>query len=178
MILDNYNLMQNANVKMVTKKLPGIEFFCTEIAWPSVNIGSIAMPTHMGKHYEPGVGLEFGQLTVDFIVDEDMNNYFSVYSWMRECSIPSAEPSAPYPYANGAFFPFSDVVLMVLDNNMNGKYGVTFVNAFPVSLGSVQFGTDIDQPIPARCSVSFQFDYMQRAGELTYNNPVIGANKT
>lgn len=173
MILDNYNLMQNVNVKMVTKKLPGIEFFCTEIAWPSVSIGDIAMPTHMGNHYEPGVGLDFTPLTLDFIVDEDMKNYFSVFTWMRECAIPSAEPSAPYKYANGAFFPFSDVVLMVLDNNMNAKYSVSFANAFPTDLGSIQFSTDIDQPVPARCSVTFRFDYMQREGEKTYDKPPV-----
>jgi hypothetical protein len=169
MTQQNFNLQQNVNFKLVTSKIPGVEFFCTNLNWPSVSIGSIEMPTHMGNHYEPGVGLQFTPLVVDFIVDEDMSNYFSVYNWMRECSIPSAEPSAPYKYPNGSFFPFADVAVTVLDNNLNGKYTVSFVNAFPIDLGTLQFSSDIDQPVPTRCSVTLQFDYFQREGTQTYS---------
>ena len=32
----------------------------------------------------PGGGVTFGDFTVRFIVDEDLKNYYSIHSWMRD----------------------------------------------------------------------------------------------
>ena len=32
----------------------------------------------------PGGGVSFGDFTVRFIVDEDLKNYYSIHSWMRD----------------------------------------------------------------------------------------------
>ena len=32
----------------------------------------------------PGGGVTFGDFSVRFIVDEDLKNYYSIHSWMRD----------------------------------------------------------------------------------------------
>lgn len=165
-MIENYNLLNNPNFKFTTKKLPGVEFFATTVTWPTISIGAVDVPTPRGTHYEPGVGIQYTELNIDFLVDEDMKNYFELYSWIRECSIP---PKNPTPYPTGQFFPFSDLALTVLDNSMNPLYTVNYINAFPVFLGSMSFDSSIDQPIPIRCSVQFRYDHFERSGDSVYD---------
>lgn len=165
MAIENYNLLNGTNFKFTTSKVPGVEYFCTDVTFPSISIGQIAMDTPMGPHYEPGVSIQFTELSCDFLVDEEMSNYFELFKWMRECSVP---PKNPTPYPGGKFFPFADLSLTILDNTLNAQYEINFVNAFPVSLGSISFDSDVDTPVPARCNVMFRFDHFEKVGDPVY----------
>lgn len=156
---ENVNLLYNPNFKFMTKKIPGVEYFCASVNFPSISIGEISIPTPTGiNHNTPANGIQYTELSADFLVDEDLNNYFELYNWMIDCAIPGTKNN-PKPYPGGVFKPQEDLVLMILDNNLNAKYSITFVNAFPTVLGQISFDSAIDQPTPQKVNVSFRFDY-------------------
>ena len=81
----NRNFLNPIGFILELEKFEGVDFFCQ-----SANVPDINMPTtQVASQFRnlpiiPGGGVEFGDLSVTFIVDEDLKNYNSIYKWMRD----------------------------------------------------------------------------------------------
>ena len=56
--------------KFSIAKLPKVEFFCTEVNIPGINLGNAVQLTTLKDIPLPGTKLEFGDLSLTFLVDE------------------------------------------------------------------------------------------------------------
>ena len=56
-------------------KLPLVEFFVQSGNIPGVSLGEGSMPTPLKDIPIPGDKLSFGSLDIQFLVDENLNNY-------------------------------------------------------------------------------------------------------
>lgn len=169
----NVNFAHNPNFRVVIHNLKGVELFCTSTNLPSVTSSNIMINGPQKGMYVPGVGgLTKEQLTLDFIVDEDFDNYFQVLDWIYETSLPKkgVEGAAGYgtPNAIKRHLPYSDLTLYILDNNMNEIFAIDFVNTLPASLGSVSFDSGIDAPVPVKVNLSLDYDYFKKNGTRTF----------
>ena len=68
--------------KFQISKLPRVEFNSIQANIPGITLTELNQPTRLMPVRIPGNDMTFEDLTVTFIVDEDLTNYRSVHDWM------------------------------------------------------------------------------------------------
>lgn len=129
----NLNNATINNFRMVFSKLPTMEFFVTDCNIPSITLGEALAPNYNIDRPVPGDKLTYGELSVEFVVDEELRNWEEIHNWMISIGTPAS--TSQYDYAGQ----FSDASLIVTTNSSNPKVEFKFIDAFPVSLGDLQF---------------------------------------
>jgi hypothetical protein len=79
-----------------------------------------------------GGGVTYGDLTVSFIVDEELINWKEIYNWIRangnsEEHMPTEEPE----YCNGQ--------VLIYTSSYNINHVINFENLFPISISEMNF---------------------------------------
>jgi hypothetical protein len=131
--------MNNAtvnNFKFILGKVPEVEYFCQSVNLPSLTMGETPQPTPLIDRPLPGDKLTFGELTIDFIVDEELRSYEAIYNWM--VSITTPDRSTQYA---GTTNVYSQASLIVTTNASNPILEITFNDIFPTSLADLNFST-------------------------------------
>jgi hypothetical protein len=152
-------------------KLPKVEYFCTAINLPGISIGFSEQVTPLIDIPYPGEKMKYQDLTMTFMVDENLQNYQEIHGWLVGLGFPrdhdqyknllnasidrfptskgstSKEPGkVKYgtPSQGGSF---SDATLTILSAKNNPVTEIRFKDVFPVSLGGLSYNqqaTDIN----------------------------------
>jgi len=148
----NRNFLNPIGYILKLEKFAGVDFFCQ-----SANVPDVSMPTiEVASRFRnlpmiPGGGVTFGDFTVRFIVDEDLKNYYSVHSWMRDNGnadeMARTTPEADI-YTNGQ--------LHIVTSSYNPAFVVDFVDLFPVALSNLQFDATITDVEYITAEVTFK----------------------
>ena len=159
----NQNFLSPVGYKFQIKKTPKTNYFVQAVNLPSVSIGEAIQPTPFIAIPQAGDHMTYGNLAVQFKVDEDMANYLELYNWMRGIGFPESFQERKDAVADNAALTgltgelFSDAVLIVLSSNMNSNVEIIFKDMYPVSLSDIQFDVqqvDIDY---VTATVDFRF---------------------
>jgi len=135
------NFLSGAGFQFSLKKLPGVSFYCQSANVPSQNLAVAMQATRFNTIPEPGDEVNYDDLTVRFLVDEDLKNYRSIHNWIRYLGHPESDQDWT-TYADGDSYQekqYSDGILFVLDSNFNRKFKIYFKDLFPVSLSGLNF---------------------------------------
>ena len=97
----------------------------------------------------PGGGVEYGDLSLRFIIDEDLKNYMSVWNWIRDYGNADSFEGEPEGYSDGN--------LMILTSNFNPQFIVNFENLIPVSLTSIPFDATVSEVEFFTATVTFKY---------------------
>ena len=117
----------------------------------------------------PGEKLEFEDLNITFIVDENLENYIEMHEWLTACGFPKDRSQFKKFRSTTANTPvttqgtssdigdvkpataersmFSDSTLTILTNKNNPVVEVRFADCFPTSLSGLSYNqntTDVD----------------------------------
>ena len=84
----NKNFLAPVGFKFVIGRTPNVDYFCQSASIPEVSIGVRDIPTPVKDYSIPGDKMTFGDLTIRFLVDEDMVNYMEIYKWLKGLSNP------------------------------------------------------------------------------------------
>jgi predicted DCC family thiol-disulfide oxidoreductase YuxK len=107
----------------------------------------------------------YNQLNVDFAVDEKLETWQNIYSWMRSIASPESFEerkrlaALQNQYKQTPESSYSDATLTVLNNLNNPTIRVQFINAFPVMLADIVFDTKMSADDIMYSTVTFQYDY-------------------
>jgi hypothetical protein len=71
----NLNFLSPLGAKFEIKRLPTINFFVQAVSLPSVSMGEVEVPTPFTKLRKPGDQLMFGDLVLQYRVDEDLEHF-------------------------------------------------------------------------------------------------------
>ena len=152
--LENRNFLSPVGFKFSLKRAPGVAFFCNQANIPSLDLGIAEQPTWLKNIDVPGDKIQFGDLTLRFLVDEDLVNYMELQRWIRGLGYPEdmdefrkieGEAVMPGNFGNSGDQIYSDGTLQILSSNLIPKFQVIFRDLFPVSLSTVTFdATDTD----------------------------------
>ena len=69
-------------------KLPKVEFFCTSVNIPGITLGETSQDTPLKTIPIPGDELTYGSLNVDFMIDENLENYREIHGWLTGLGFP------------------------------------------------------------------------------------------
>jgi len=140
----NRNFLTGVGFKFTLGKYPKIDFFSNSARIPELSLDTAVQPTYLKNIDVPGEKLTYGDFTLRFLVDENMENYISVYNWLNGLGFPeetsqfrelTTDISGTRDLKQG----FSDGTLRILNSNFNEVAKVKFKDLFPVSLTSLDF---------------------------------------
>ena len=152
--IDNRNFLAPTGFKFSLKRSPGVAFFCNQANIPSLDLGIATQPSYLKNIDVPGDKIQFGDLTLRFLVDEDLVNYMEIQNWIRGLGYPETlqefdrlekEAVLPGNFGRTGDNIYSDGTLQILSSNLVAKFNVNFKDMFPYSLSTVTFdATDTD----------------------------------
>ena len=152
---NNKNFLSPVGFKFVIGRTPNVDYFCQSASIPEVSIGVREIPTPVKDYSVPGDKMTFGDLSLRFLVNEDMDNYFEIYKWLKGLTNPKVQSDFAKYIAtvdekgrNSQFMKtMSDARLLVLNSNYNSIATINFYNIFPTSLTTLEFdasATDVN----------------------------------
>ena len=152
--ITNRNFLAPTGFKFALKKSPGVAFFCNEANIPDLNLGIAVQPNYLKDIDRPGDKIQFGDLTLRFLVDEDLVNYMELQRWIRGLGFPESmdefrklegEAAMPSNFGNAGDDIYSDGTLQILSSNLVPAFQVVFTDLFPYTLSTITFdATDAD----------------------------------
>lgn len=151
----NRNYLSPTGFKFTITRSPKVSFFCNQANIPDLNLGVAVQPTYLKDIDTPGDKIQFGDLTLRFLVDEDLKNFMEIQKWIRGLGFPESmqefrdlESDATLPnlgYTDQGDDIYSDGTLQILSNNLIPQFNVNFKDMFPYNLTTVVFdATDTD----------------------------------
>ena len=150
--ISNRNFLSPVGFKFTLSKYPKVDFFSNSARIPELSLGTAIQASYLKDIDIPGEKLTFGDLTVRFLVDENMQNYMAVHNWLKGIGFPEtpqqfADQTTDVDGIRDPLEVFSDGSLHILNSNFQDVAIVKFNDLFPVGLTSLEFDateTDIN----------------------------------
>ena len=156
--IENRNFLSPVGFKFGLQRAPGVAFFCNEANIPDMTLGEAVQPTYLRDIPTPGDKIQFGDLSLRFLVDEDLTNYMEIQNWIRGLGFPEntdqfeeltkkgvLNDGKAYSYKQSGDDIYSDGTLQILTSNLVPKFHVKFSDLWPYSLTTMTFdATDTD----------------------------------
>ena len=142
--IQNRNFLSGVAFKFNLAKFPKVDFFSNSARIPELNLELTTQPSYLKNIDVPGERLTYGDFTLRFLVDENMENYISVYNWLTGLGFPETtkEFADLIKDKDGQRDPkeaFCDGTLRILNSNYREVAKVSFNDLFPISLTSLDF---------------------------------------
>jgi len=143
----NNNLLPLTGFKLSigSDKFKTLEHFAVSATMPGVNIGEISATYRQFAGYVSSDHINYDNLTVRIAVDEAMIVYDEVFQWLMDNTVYDTMRS-------------HDIVLNFLSSKFNISRSVKFINAFPSSIGSIEFNVQNTEVDYAYIDVVFRYD--------------------
>ena len=140
----NRNFLSGIGFKFNLTKFPKVDFFSNSARIPELSLELTTQPSYLKNIDVPGERLSFGDFTLRFLVDENMENYQSIYDWLTGLGFPETtkEFAEIIKDKDGQRDPkeaFCDGTLRILNSNFREVGKVKFNDLFPISLTSLEF---------------------------------------
>ena len=153
--IENRNFLAPVGFRFNLKRSPGAAYFCNQANIPDISLGVTEQPSYLRQIPTPGDMMDFGDLNLRFLVDEDLTNFMEIQKWMRGLGFPESvqefrdlEKSGSLPerrYIQSGSDIYSDGTLQILSSNLVPTFQVVFNDLFPYTLSTVTFdATDTD----------------------------------
>ena len=85
----NINYLSPIGFRFQITKFPEVNYFCQSANIPGISIGQIDLPTPTSTGYLAGDEVAFEELTISFVIDENMINWLSIYDWIISLGVPT-----------------------------------------------------------------------------------------
>ena len=141
----NRNFLSPLNFKFTLRRAPHVNFFLQKVNLPQVSINPT--PTYSNPLIDiplAGEFVTFSPLSINFRVDEDLQNYLEIFNWIKAlgdygrdgdyAKLQNAAPGSDYGL-------YSDISLMVLSSTKMPNYEIVFMDAFPTTISAMTFNT-------------------------------------
>ena len=155
--------------RFLINQLPKVQYFTTEANIPGITLGEGTFSTPLKDLTLLGDKLSYDDLTISFIVDENLENYIEMHTWLTSIGFPKdrkqfsdfrsttsnvatatrgeskdiGDVRATTPEISMT----SDAVLTILTNKNNPVVECRFADVFPTSLSGLTYSqnqTDVE----------------------------------
>jgi hypothetical protein len=152
-------------------KVPNVEFFITSVNIPGISFtGDASMNTRFKSISFMGDTMDFADLELSFLVNEDLSNYREIHDWMIGIGFPqntqqfktaTAEFEGLKPSGGNLVDPStlqSDATLTLLTNKNNPTLRVNFKGCYPTSLSGITYNTQVTDSEQLTAQVTLKYD--------------------
>ena len=160
--ITNRNFLSPAAFLFNITKVPKVSFFCSSASIPSISLETNTQPSYLKDIDVPGEKLNYENLTLRFLVDEDLKNYMAIHNWMTGLGFPEStkdfkdeitKPDTSIDMNQQ----YSDGSLSIQNSNFRTNAIVKFKDLFPISLTSLEFDTGVTDIQYFTAEASFKY---------------------
>jgi hypothetical protein len=158
----NTNYLQPTKFQMVFPKITTMTYFLQSFSLPSLLVEPVIQTSPFVDIPRPGDKIKFGELRVEFIIDEEMWSYQVIYEWMKGIGFPCSFEE--YKLMNRQISSlnldtpqYCDAIITILSGLNNPKLSIHFANLFPVSLSEIQFSTKESSETVVTATATFNY---------------------
>ena len=175
-------------------KLPKVEYFCTAVNIPGIELTGASQATSLKDIPIPGNKLNYEPLQMRFIVDENLENFQEIHGWLVGLGYPRDHTEFQNLLASGTDrFPgrstavktepgkdrnatahiggtYSDATLTVLTSKNNAQVEIRFRDVYPTGLTGLQYDQQAGDVDYLTATVSFNY--------LVYDFATVGSSTT
>ena len=142
--ISNRNFLSPVGFKFTLAKYPKVDFFSNSARIPEISLELTQQASYLKNIAVPGERLTFGDFTLRFLVDENMENYLAVYDWLKGLGFPESGKQYKEVITNSdgqrdTKEAFCDGTLRILNSNYREVAKVKFTDLFPISITSLDF---------------------------------------
>lgn len=167
--IDNqFNHAQANEFYVIAIKIPGVSFYTQKFTLPGITMdGNVKMANPFTDISLTGTKLNYEPLTLEFIVNESFDNYFSVQDWMVGIGFPENNQQFINLIKSGKMSSIknfeaaltSQVDIVPLDSKHNPLAVFSFYGAFPIALSALQWSTTDTEVDYVKASVTLEYTY-------------------
>lgn len=170
------DLLTINNFYVEIERLPIIRYLVQNFTLPDITLPEVRRQSPFQAIMETGDHCEFGPITFDFLVDENLTNYRAVYYWLNGLGFPEKYEQFD-EFLNGVYqkhgikksessgnsgaFQYSDISLTITSNHKTPIMNLIFKDCFPTNLGAIALSVTDGDSSPITASVTMQFTGMQ-----------------
>jgi len=136
--------------KLELELFRGVDFFCQRANLPGIDMPSTEVPTRF-RNYPiiPGGGVSYDDLSLTFLVDEELINYKSIHDWITKNGVANEHSDVEEQYSNAQ--------LHILTSNFNTNHIIDYERIFPISLTPLEFDAGVEDPEYFTAQVVFKY---------------------
>ena len=163
-------------------KLPKVEYFCTAVNIPGINLGDAVQATSLKNIPIPGDKLTYEPLQMTFLVDENLENFQEIHGWLVGLGFPRdhtefqnllSSGNDRFPTRNSSNISseagktkfaaadtgptLSDATLTVLSSKNNAQVEVRFRDLYPTGLTGLAYNQQAADVDYLTATVSFSY---------------------
>ena len=155
--------------RFLINQLPKVQYFTTEANIPGITLDNVELGSPLKNIPLLGSKLDYEDLTITFIVDENLENYIEMHTWLTAIGFPKdrkqfrdfrsttsntktstrgeSKDIGDVKAATPETSMTSDAVLTILTNKNNPVVECRFADVFPTSLSGLTYSqnqTDVE----------------------------------
>ena len=155
----NKNFLSPLNFKFIMKRAPAINFFVQRVTLPELSLPSFNIPTPLIRIPQFGDHLEFGDLSISFRVDEDMQNYLEIDDWIRAVGQQSYSAYSALVAKSKITgeSTVSEISLTILSSAKRPNYEIVFEDCFPTKLSGFEMNTTNEDVAYIEAEATFKY---------------------
>lgn len=155
------NFLQSNQFQLIIPSFEATRFLSTTFNIPNINLPSVGADTPFSKMKFAGDKPDYSPLEFEFIIDEQMINFYEIYEWLMcigyaesfENYVSFKKKNRSQPLGE------QDIKVVVLNSKNMPVRTFTFFNAIPVSLSTRQMDSTVSDIEYMRGTVIFDYDY-------------------
>jgi hypothetical protein len=151
------NYLSTGGFAIKIARLPNVEFFSQKVLVPGVTANPVETQTPLRKFYSVPDHLNYADLDLTFIIDENMENYREIYEWLKGIGTPDNLEQYD-KLKNSVDGDQSDITIMLLNSHKNPNIEFTFSNAFPIGLTPISLDLAQQDVVYAEATVTMRYD--------------------
>ena len=134
-----------------------MELMCQKVSLPGISIGEQPQPTTLGTTIPvPTLGIQFEPLTVEFIVDSELKNWKSLYSWIRNVTNIKDATSHNLDYED---WHHQATLNLYSATDKCSPTSIYFWHIIPISLTGMLFRSDSADALPQSATCKFKYSH-------------------
>lgn len=136
---------------VVINRFPKINFYTQRIPIPNVTLGSSIYYTNQDVDIKvPGDKIEYDDLILSLLMDENLSGYIEIYDWLRACANSELEEKDDL---------YSTLSIIFLTNNSQKNITFKFHNCFPYAIGGSGIDVSESEDQPLTMDVIFKYSH-------------------
>ena len=155
--MQNINPFSSSGFMITLHRLKQLEFSAQRVGIPSLSGNPPNQPTYFKTLPQTYDTVTFGQLSIDFILDEKLTALREIQKWIRGIGFPESHDEW-VNLRDSKEGLRSDITIHVLNSKKLETMKINFINAFPVDISEVSLNVTDSSTVFPICTVSFAFD--------------------
>lgn len=160
-----YNPLSELNYKLTLNRGASFTYFTQNVTLPTITLPPVQVGTPFQDMRLAGDHIDVKPLQVEFMVDENMDNYFFLWEWLVELGYPNDYQQ--YADINNRQAKYVDATLTVFNNIKQPSRYINFQQLYPIALASPSSFTSTDASVyyvRSQAQFLFQSISVEKAG--------------